>query len=134
MRNVKNAIKVAIFLGFATAAFTMPAAADYNFSVKVKNNTNNMLTNVTAYWKAKGSNKQKTCWSDSKAIQKKKSIQHRCGSTANSKKWQRRIQVNFDCPNGTGVKYFPAANKYFARDHAVNNKNKYTVTIKTSDC
>ncbi|MFL2527316.1 MAG: hypothetical protein ACJ0Q3_07525 [Candidatus Azotimanducaceae bacterium] len=143
MKNIKNAMKVATFCGVAFTAFTMPAVADYKFSVKVKNNTDHLLTNVKGYWTAKGSNNQKNCWRDSQGISKNKSYQRVCGSTANSKKWQRRIKIRFNCPNymvnssnpaGSKVKYFPAANKYFARDHAINKKDTYTVTIKNSDC
>jgi|TARA_B110000503_G_scaffold100859_1_gene150828 hypothetical protein len=140
---MKNAIKFSTLLGIATVAFTMPALSDYKFSVKVKNNTDHMLTNVTAYWKAKGSNNQNMCWPGGLAIQEKESIQRRCGTTANTKKWQRQIKVSFNCPNylmsasnpaGKREKHFPASDKYFERDHAVNKNDIYTVTIKNSDC
>tara|TARA_B100000579_G_scaffold409459_1_gene398529 strand:+ start:1391 stop:1840 length:450 start_codon:yes stop_codon:yes gene_type:complete len=143
MTTMGNAMKFAASLGLVTVAIALPAFADYKFSVKVKNNTNHMLTNVVAYWKAKGSSDYKTCWSGSESIKKKKAIQLRCESAAKSKKWQRRIRVYFDCPNylvsgsnpaGWKEKYFPASNRHFARDHAVNKKDTYTVEIKKGDC
>ena len=60
------------------------------------------------------------------------------------RKWQRQIQVVFHCKyygSGYGESgtlrnmYFPrGGDKYFARDRAVNNGDKYVVKIKACDC
>ena len=60
------------------------------------------------------------------------------------RKWQRQIRVDFTCDyQGSGYGQFGAmrtlsfprgGNKFFAKNHAVNNGDKYVVKIKASDC
>ena len=142
MTTSTNTMKLAMLLGLVALAVTLPTFADYTFSVKVKNNTNHQLTNIRTFWKPKGSTEYRDCNSSSQSVKPKKAITLRCEEAAKSKKWQRRIRVWFDIPNGlvsgsnpAGLreKHFPASNKHFARDHAVNKKGIYTVTIKYND-
>ena len=58
-----------------------------------------------------------------------------CVFTGRVKKWQRRIEVRFKCPNDiAGAIYFPRNKKWFNRDYLDKNNNTYTVRIKGSDC
>jgi len=84
MREVRKSLVIMIFLGCVVSIST-PATADYEFSVKVINKTGGMLTNVYAYWKAKGSGNQKTCWGSATSIQQNESRQVKCADSANKK-------------------------------------------------
>lgn len=112
-----------------------PAVASYNFSVRVTNNTGGEVSNVLVKWFAKGTPRPEWCYSvpnlprgdDHKAS---------CKNSANVQKWQRRLKVTFNCTSGSEVSlYFPrGTKKFYARDHAVSNRDSYSVKLKKSDC
>ena len=124
-----------ILLGsLALYGFSFEASA-YSFTVKVRNNTGHDLGNVTARWQAKGSRAliREACFTQH-PIPAGGSYQNSCG-TASAEKWQRQIQVSFSCP-GQGLRTitFPRKAKFYKRDHATNNGDRYTVKLKGSDC
>ena len=63
-----------------------------------------------------------------------KFINPSCAASVN--KWQRKIQVTFKCPQNTHARSlnFPRSGKFFKRDHAINNGQRYTVKLKNNDC
>ena len=105
----------------------------YEFDVKVKNNTGAELTSLLVDYRPKGEIISNDCWRlDSLAA----------GDTyyglcmfAGAEKWKRQIRVIFTCP-GQGMRTitFPRNAKFYPRDHAPNNSDRYTVKIKASDC
>ena len=124
-----------ILLGFATlCGFSFDASA-YSFTVKVRNNTGHDLDKVTAQWQAKGGSLSynEACFVQH-PIPAGGSYQSSCG-TISAEKWQRQITVAFSCP-GQGIRVitFPRKAKFYKRDHATNNGDRYTVKLKASDC
>ena len=62
-------------------------------------------------------------------------VQPRCA--ADAQKWQRQIEVSIKCKSSGANRnlYFPRGNnKFFARDHAKKNGDKYVTKIKAGDC
>ena len=105
----------------------------YEFDVKVKNNTGAELTSLLVDYRPKGEMFFDDCWTlDSLAA----------GDTyyglcmfAGAEKWKRQIRVRFTCPGqGSRRITFPRNAKFYPRDHAPNNSDRYTVKIKASDC
>jgi len=134
-------------LTFSTGLYLLHASdaeATYNFSVKVVNKSGGpiMITDVKVKRKA-GSTK--TC-----QVRSDQALLQNGSSTAAPycivpvQKWQRQIRVRIYCDyTGDGYGEFGAARtlnfprgskKFFARDHAQKNGDKYVVRIKASDC
>jgi len=138
MEEVKKSLVIVMLLG-CVASISMPVTAGYEFSVKVINKTGAMLANVTVFWKAKGSGNQKTCWSGGKSIQNNNNYQRKCADSGTKENWQRQIRVKYVCPNSSSGHFsgdlsFPRGSNYYKRKHASDNGDKYTVTVKASDC
>ena len=127
------------FLTLSTALYLLhPSdAAAYSFNVKVVNNSGEKIKITDVTFKPKNSI-SKYCIEDINLYVESgaNTIEPRCHSAA--QKWQRQIQVRFNCDSGTGAfrtLYFPrGSKKFFARDHAQKNGDKYVVRIKASDC
>ena len=124
--------------------YTSEASAIYTFAVKIVNNSGDRIKINNVYVKRKaGSTKECRVRSDQELIQNGSStVSTNC--VVPVRKWQRQIRVRFTCDyQGSGQGQFGAmrllsfprgGNKFFARDHAVNNGDKYVVKIKASDC
>ncbi len=135
------------FCIFFLLIFGASANAEYAFSVKVLNKTGHDLDeNVTVTWSSKTDptgltplqfiRKNAPCWT-SGSIKKGKAHQSQCTRSAALQKWKRNVKVEFTCPTSGGGKrsiYFPRNKKWYDRDHAQNNKDRYTVKLKASDC
>ncbi len=112
-------------------------AAAYRFNVKVVNDAGEMIWIYAVSFKPK-SGARKYCADDESlyVASGSNTIQPKC--YASSQKWQRQIRVQFNCGSSTGASrelYFPrGSKKFFARDHAKKNGDKYVVRIKASDC
>jgi hypothetical protein len=133
-KKMKKLLGLMLFGVLTVAVYTPSADASYNFSVKVINKTGGTITNVSTGWIAKPS-KLGLCWYNV-TIKNNKYNKESCMSSASVQKWKRRLKVSFDCASGnSSVLYFPrGSNKWYAKDHAVKNGDKYTVKIKQSDC
>ena len=112
----------------------------YDFSVKVKNNTGQDLHNVRVEYKSKtvlGMTEMKECFGPGVAIPAGGSYEDNCIS-ATMEKWQRRIFITVVCPRLTRAYAwtigYPRKQKFYNRDHATNNGDRYTVKIKATDC
>jgi len=135
-KTMKKLLGLMLFGVLTVAVYTPSADASYyNLSVQVINKTGGTITNVWTNWYAKGSPSHNYCWSG-ETILIGDDWNNSCGNPAKKQKWKRRIRVSFDCPSGNSRKlFFPrGANKWYAKDHAVKNGDKYTVKIKQSDC
>ena len=113
------------------------AMAGYYFNVKVVNNSGESVTLKSMKFKAKGNPRWKNCSQDN-------DVRISAGSStlvpycsADAQKWQRQIRVRVTC-NTSGASrdlYFPrGSNKFFARDHAQKNGDKYVTKLKAGDC
>ena len=113
------------------------AMAAYYFNVKVVNNSGQDIELRHIRFKAKGTPGKRNCGGDDDVLVSAGSstLKPRCSAT--SQKWQRQIQVSIICES-SGVwrdLYFPrGSNKFFARDHAQKNGDKYVTKIKAGDC
>ena len=143
------ALRRIIFIAIAFSScipllYTGKAAAAYTFAVKIRNNSGDpiSISGVSVKRKA-GTTKECNVRSDEEIIQNGSStVSTNC--YVPTRKWQRQIRVSFFCDyQGSGYGQFGAlrtlsfprgGNKFFARDHAVNNGDKYVVKIKASDC
>ena len=132
---MKKLLGLMLFGVLTVAVYTPSADASYNFSVKVINKTGGTITDVDTSWYAKGELIGGLCWYNV-TIKNNKNNKESCMSSASVQKWKRRLNVSFNCASGnSSVLYFPrGSNKWYARDYAVKIGDKYTVTIKTSDC
>ena len=119
-----------ILLGFLVlCGFSFDAHA-YFFTIKVKNDTGQDLT-LKAAWMRKGIPGAQTCWLE--RVLNGKSYQKSC--SAGQQKWQRQINVSFTCAGqGKRTISFPRKKKWYARDHATSRGDRYTITLKASDC
>ena len=145
MPTLRRLIFIAIaFSSCIPLLFSSKAAATYVFAVKIVNNSGDPIKVTSAYVKRKsGTTKECDVRSDQELIQNGSStVSTNCYVL--KRKWQRQIRVRFWC-DYQGSDYgqagalrtlsFPrGGNKFFARDHAVNNGDKYVVKIKASDC
>ena len=131
-------------LTFSTALYLLhpsDAEATYWFNVKLDNFSGDSIKITEVKVKAKNGSR-KSCHSAKNRVVKNgtSTLKPRCPASA--QKWQRQIRVSFYCDYGrlgTNGAYrtlnFPrGAKKFFARDHAQKNGDKYVVRIKTSDC
>ena len=113
------------------------AMAGYIFNVKVVNNSGQNVEIRYITFKAKGKPGSRSCSGDDDVVISAGSstITPRC--FAGAQKWQRQIMVSFFCKSSSATRnlYFPrGSNKFFARDHAQNNGDKYVTKIKAGDC
>ena len=113
------------------------AMAQYYFNVKVVNNSGQNVEIRYITFKAKGNPISRSCHADDDVVISAGSstLQPRCSAT--SQKWQRQIQVSLKCESSGAWRdlYFPrGSNKFFARDHAQKNGDKYVTKIKAGDC
>ena len=113
------------------------AMAAYYFNVKVVNNSGQNVEIRYITFKAKGNPISRSCFGDDDVVISAGSstLQPRCSAT--SQKWQRQIQVSLKCESSGAWRdlYFPrGSNKFFARDHAQKNGDKYVTKIKAGDC
>ena len=116
------------------------AMAKYRFNVKVVNNSGQDIELDHIEYKAKGNPSWKGCKRDGDYEE----VSISAGSStviptceASSQKWQRQIQVSIICESSDANRnlYFPrGSNKFFARDHAQKNGDKYVTKIKAGDC
>lgn len=111
--------------------------ASYYFNVKVINNSGQDIELRHIRFKAKGAPGKKNCGNDEQVLLSDGSstLEPRC--RASSQKWQRQIQVSIKCESSGAWRdlYFPrGSNKFFARDHAQKNGDKYVTKIKAGDC
>ena len=112
--------------------FSFEASA-YSFAVKVRNSTGHDLAAVSAAARPKGSTKTNYCF-NRQPISAGGSYSDSCSWVA-TEKWQRQIKVYFTCPGqGRRSITFPRNGKFYNRDHATRNSDRYTVTLKASDC
>ena len=129
-------LSIVSFLGLYCFGFEANA---YDFSVKVKNNTDQDIRNVRAEYASKtvlGMTERKECFGPV-TIPAGGSYEDNCIS-ASVEKWQRRIFVTVVCPRFS-VAYgqsrgYPRKQKFYNRNHATNNGDRYTVKIKSTDC
>ena len=124
-----------ILLGFLVLCLASFEAKAYSFSAKVINETGHDLSTVRTMYRAKGAKNSKNCWTRM-PLEAGASHQSKCARTnQNVEKWQRQILVDFRCP-GQGERQisFPRNAKFYKRDHATKNGDRYTVKIKASDC
>ena len=124
---------IVILLSVVTlCSFSFNASA-YSFSVQVQNNTGQDLQSVTVLWQAKGNPRPGKCFFE-RTISAGGSYEIGCSNT-NVEKWQRQINVSFACPGqGRRTISFPRKEKFYKRDHASNNSDRYRVKLKSSDC
>ena len=113
------------------------AMAAYYFNVKVINNSGQDIELRHIRFKAKGTPGKRNCMSDDEVLVSAGSstLQPRCSAT--SQKWQRQIMVAIICKSSGATRdlYFPrGSKKFFARDHAQKNGDKYVTKIKAGDC
>ena len=116
------------------------AMAKYRFNVKVVNNSGQDIELNHIQYKAKGNPSWKGCKRDGDYEE----VPISAGSStviptceASSQKWQRQIMVAIICKSSGATRdlYFPrGSNKFFARDHAQKNGDKYVTKIKAGDC
>ena len=125
-------------LTFSTALYLLhpSEAAAYLFNVKVVNNSGETIRITSVSAKPKNG-QRKYCDGDMMYLANgSNTIEPFC--IASAQKWQRQIRVNFKCDSGNGAYRqlnFPrGSKKFFDRDHAQKNGDKYVVRIKTSDC
>ena len=110
----------------------------YFFNVKVVNNSGQdiKIRRITA--KAKTNLNIKECEKYDGGLlipAGSSTVSPRCAVA--TQKWQRQIMVEFRCTSNGAVRnlYFPrGSNKFFARDHAQKNGDKYVTKIKAGDC
>ena len=109
-------------------------AVQYKFDVKLKNNTGLDLEDVTVHYRAKGSVNDWFCWRED--VSAGSSYFDDCNPRVGlAAKWQRQIRVKFTCPGqGSRTISFPRNAKFYKRDHATKNSDRYTVKLKASDC
>ena len=120
--------------------FQSSEAMAYFFNVKVKNNSGQDIELNHIQYKAKGNPSWKGCKRDGDYEE----VPISAGSStviptceASSQKWQRQIMVAIICKSSGATRdlYFPrGSNKFFARDHAQKNGDKYVTKIKAGDC
>ena len=120
-------------LSAATFCFFSFDVSAYSFSVQVQNNTGHDLKSVTVRWKGKGNPRPGSCFYE-RTITAGGSYEIGCSNTS-VEKWQRQINVSFACPgHGLRTISFPRKTKFYKRDHASNNSDRYRVKLKASDC
>ena len=113
------------------------AMAGYYFNVKVVNNSGQTVTVKSIKFKPKANPRWKNCVED-------EDVRITAGSSTlvpwclgDAQKWQRQIRVRLTCGTSGATRdlYFPrGSNKFFARDHAQKNGDKYVTKIKAGDC
>ena len=116
------------------------AMAGYYFNVKVVNNSGQDIELDHIEYKAKGNPSWKGCKRDGDYEE----VSISAGSStvkstceASAQKWQRQIMVAIFCKSSGANRnlYFPrGSTKFFARDHAQKNGDKYVTKIKAGDC
>ena len=108
----------------------------YEFDVKVKNNTGAELTEVIVRYRGRleeWGDIVGSCW-NLNSLAAGETYYDRCPLVM-TEKWRRQIRVSFKCPGqGSRTITFPRNAKFYPRDHAPNNSDRYTVKIKASDC
>ena len=147
--KVTPALRRLIFIALAFSSslsllYTSEENAVYNFAVRIVNNSGDPI-NIRKVWVKRKAGTQKECYGydDYPTIQNGSSnVNTNC--VVMKRKWQRQIQVRFFCKyygsnygesGALRTLYFPrGGDRYFARDHTVNNGDKYVVKIKASDC
>ena len=117
--------------------FQSSEAMAYFFNVKVKNNSGQDIEVRYILFKAKGNPVWKPCFDEDNVLVSAGSstLQPRCEAT--SQKWQRQIMVAIFCKSSGANRnlYFPrGSNKFFARDHAQKNGEKYVTKITAGEC
>ena len=132
---VRKSVSALLGLIFGVMLVPPSEALAYNFNVKVVNNSGQEITLWAAEYKGKNG-RWKNCNDDGLTIATgDSSIRPFCSSKA--QKWQRQIKLIFACTDSMARRdlYFPrGTNKFFARDHAQKNGNKYVTKIKAGDC
>ena len=116
------------------------AMAAYRFNVKVVNNSGQDIELRYMKFKPKGNPRWQHCRNDGELEEVSISagsstVKPQC--TASSQKWQRQIEVAIKCKSSGANRnlYFPrGSKKFFARDHAQKNGDKYVTKIKAGDC
>ena len=113
------------------------AMAKYRFNVKVVNNSGQTMTLKSIKFTAKGNPRWKNCVQDDDVRISAGSSTVKPTCEASAQKWQRQIMVAIVCKSSDANRnlYFPrGSKKFFARDHAQKNGDKYVTKIKAGDC
>ena len=113
------------------------AMASYMFNVKVVNDSGQTVTLKSIKFKAKGNPRWKNCNSDDDVRISAGSSTLKPWCSADAQKWQRQLRVRVICYSSGASRdlYFPSGStKFFARDHAQKNRDKYVTKIKAGDC
>ena len=113
------------------------AMATYFFNVKVINNSGQDIEIKYMTFKSKGNPDDRICWDNENVLVPAGSSTLKPRCIANAQKWRRQIELNIKCKS-SGVSrnlFFPrGSKKFFARDHAQKNGDKYVTKIKAGDC
>ena len=113
------------------------AMASYWFNVKVVNNSGQTVTLNWIKFKPKANPRWKNCIDDQDVLITAGSSTLVPWCLGDAQKWQRQIMVAIICKSSGATRdlYFPrGSNKFFARDHAQKNGDKYVTKIKAGDC
>jgi len=136
MRTIRSSL-LTLIAGLIIFQSSEAMAAVYNFNVKVINNSGQDIEIRKVRFKAKGIPGSTDCTSDEQVLVSDGSstLEPRC--RASYQKWRRQIEVHIECES-SGVwrnLFFPrGSKKFFARDHAQKNGDKYVTKIKAGDC
>ena len=131
--------KKSFFAVFGLASCLMLAqpsqASNYNFNVKIINNSGQEINLWSVRFKSKGRG-FRACNDDNLMIAAGETTM-RPFCPANAQLWQRQIRLVFACLDSQARRdlNFPrGSNRFYARDHAKTNGDKYVVRIRESDC
>ena len=136
MRTIRSSL-LTLIAGLIIFQSSEAMTAVYNFNVKVINNSGQDIELRHIRYKAKGNPGKKNCgWDEQVLVSDGSStLEPRC--RASYQKWRRQIELNIKCKS-SGVSRnlcFPrGSKKFFARDHAQKNGDKYVTKIKAGDC
>lgn len=125
-------------VGIVLLTASISVSASHSFNIKVVNQATHDIEVRSVSYDAKGPSLSEMAPADCVHVlfqTYSPGESRQCAFTARVKKWQRRIEVRFMCPNSiAGAIYFPRNKKWFKRDYLDKNNNTYTVRIKGSDC
>lgn len=128
------AVAMALFLGISVL---MPGKAmAYTFGVKVINQSGQKIK-VRAIRIHKAGAILTGCTDDNNIVISTGDYTLSPQCSAGFDKWKRSIELNFTCvANGykRQLRFPRGTNKFFPRDHAQKNGDKYIVKVKPNDC
>ena len=139
--SVSRTCFAVLFAGLFLIQSGEAVAVGYQFNIKVINNSGQDLEISWVKWRPRGSSEglsiNETCSvADDTIIPAGEYIMPSC--RANRQKWQRQIKLGFTCKtSGThraGLNFPRGSKKFFARNHAADNGDKYVVKVKAGDC